>query len=87
MASGYRDRELGYNDEAIVHVICSDLTEQQALALEAKLIYFFGSIYDENTKGCLVNLADHIHPTFVQEMEDWQSEITNRFRQSRHTES
>jgi hypothetical protein len=56
---------LGYPATAIVHLIAEHLTEQEALCLEAKLIYFFGSIYDTTAKGCLVNLADHMRPDFL----------------------
>src|SRR5262245_13185035 len=65
-------RQFGYGDEDMVQIICEHLTEHEALSLEAKLIYFFGSIYEEQTDGCLVNLADHARPRFQTEMDDWQ---------------
>lgn len=60
-----RLREAGFPDDAIVQVIASNLSEQVALCLEAKLIYLFGSIYDKTVLGCLLNLADHMKPNFV----------------------
>lgn len=58
-------RSLGHEPSEIVQILADQLTEKQALCLEAKLIYFFGSLYDTMTKGCLVNLADHMRPTFT----------------------
>lgn len=58
-------RKMGYADASIVQLIAENLTERQALELEAKLIYFFGSIHGEWFKGCLVNLADHVQPRFI----------------------
>lgn len=61
-------RQLGHPDTALVSIITNNLTEQGALILEAKLIYFFGSIYDEAALGCLLNLADHMRPIFAEQM-------------------
>jgi hypothetical protein len=58
-------RDAGFPDISLVHIITDHLTELEALTLEAKLIYYFGSIYDELANGCLLNLADHIKPEFV----------------------
>ena len=56
----------GYPDDIIVHILKKRLTEKRALALEAKLIYFFGSVYEHADRtGCLINLADHIRPEFL----------------------
>jgi hypothetical protein len=62
-------KNAGFPDKAIVFLIAENLSEQEAFILEAKLIYFFGSIYDETIHGCLLNLADHIKPTFVGTMQ------------------
>jgi hypothetical protein len=63
-----RLRHLGYTDTTLVSVLVNDLTERDAFILEAKLIYFFGSIYDDTVLGCLLNLADHIRPAFTRAM-------------------
>lgn len=56
----------GFPPELIVHILTKPVTELQALSLEAKLIYFFGSMYEYVERpGCLINLADHIRPNFV----------------------
>jgi hypothetical protein len=61
-------RDEGFPDSSIVQVIAENLSERDALMLEAKLIYLLGSIYDETINGCLLNLADHIKPQFIQGM-------------------
>ena len=61
-------RDDGFDDSTIVQILADSLTEQDALILEAQLIYLFGSIYDATINGCLMNLADHIKPTFVRDM-------------------
>ena len=61
-------RDEGFPGDALVQIITDNLTEQESLVLEAKLIYLFGSIYDESINGCLVNLADHIKPQFYDGM-------------------
>jgi len=61
-------RDSGYTDNSIVTIIAKNLDERDALCLEAKLIYFFGSMYDESINGCLLNLADHIKPVFAEDM-------------------
>ena len=58
-------RDAGFPESSIVYVLKDKLTEVDALSLEAKLIYLFGSIYDDRMNGCLLNLADHIRPAFV----------------------
>ena len=64
-------RTAGFPDELIVHLLTKPVTELQALTLEAKLIYFFGSMYEHaEHPGCLINLADHIRPNFVGYMPD-----------------
>lgn len=46
----------GKMPEQIVTIIASGLTEPEALALESKLIYFFGTKYEKDRQGILVNL-------------------------------
>lgn len=46
----------GRMPDQIVTIIESDLTEPEALALESKLIYFFGTKYQKDRQGILVNL-------------------------------
>lgn len=52
----------------LVQILQEGCVEQEALILEAKLIYFFGSMYELNTMGCLFNLADHMRPAFREEL-------------------
>lgn len=55
----------GYSEDDIVHILKSDLTESQAYELESKLIYFFGTKYQENRKyGTLYNLDIPAIPEF-----------------------
>jgi hypothetical protein len=62
-------RAMGFPDTIIPHILKDKLTEQEALTLEAKLIYFFGSTYDDTRRhGYLINLMDHARPLFVGEM-------------------
>lgn len=49
---------------SIVRVLFSGLSEQKALEIESKLIYFFGSQYSVNEKGWLVNLSQPAVPEF-----------------------
>jgi hypothetical protein len=62
-------RNLGFPDESLVQLIFNNISEKEAYTLEAKMIYFFGSIYEEGRRGFLCNLADHIRPVFKETME------------------
>lgn len=46
----------GVRPEQIAHIVCDGLTEPEALALESKLIYLFGTKYEPGRRGLLVNL-------------------------------
>jgi hypothetical protein len=46
----------GVHPQEIVRIIDDGLTEAEALELEAKLIYFFGTQYQRGRRGILVNL-------------------------------
>lgn len=46
----------GKKESEIVQIMKDGLTEVEALALEAKLIYFFGTRYERLRSGILVNL-------------------------------
>lgn len=60
---------LDYKPEHIVKIMFDGLSEQKAYELEAKLIYFFGTIFNKTKKhGCLVNLEVPKTPVFVGEM-------------------
>lgn len=46
----------GVKPEQIVRIVEECLTEAEALELESKLIYFFGTKFESGRYGCLVNL-------------------------------
>ena len=46
----------GATPEKIVQILYSDLTECEALCIEAKLIHFFGTKFEHKRNGLLVNL-------------------------------
>jgi len=49
-------RDLGIADSQIVTIIRDNLTEREALELESKWIYFFGTKFETERKGILLNL-------------------------------
>jgi hypothetical protein len=64
----------GIRPEKIVKIIFSDLHEAKALEIEAKLIYFFGSVYvlkTEKKKGLLYNLDLPPVPEFEAAMKEY----------------
>lgn len=56
-------RELGISDSEIVCIVRDNLTEREALEIESKLIYFFGTKFESGRKGILVNLDFPARPT------------------------
>lgn len=52
----------GIADSEIVEIIRDNLTESEALELESKLIYFFGTKFETDRKGILVNLDFPVRP-------------------------
>jgi hypothetical protein len=46
----------GTKPDEMVEILKDKLTEAEALELESKLIYFFGTKYEKNRRGLLVNL-------------------------------
>lgn len=56
--------DLEYTPDDIVHIVKDNLTESEALELESKLIYFFGTIYETEQKGVLLNLDIGKRPLF-----------------------
>lgn len=60
---------LDYKPDHIVKIMFDGLSEQKAFDIEAKLIYFFGTIFNKTKNhGCLVNLEVPKTPVFVGEM-------------------
>lgn len=51
-----RLKKCGVQPESIVYIVKDGLTESEALCLEAKLIYFFGTRFSNEKNGVLVNL-------------------------------
>lgn len=49
----------------IVFIVKDRMSEPAALALESKLIYFFGTRYEQGRKGLLVNLDIPIRPVLA----------------------
>jgi hypothetical protein len=49
---------------SIVKIIFDGLSEQKALEMEAKLIYFFGVRYSKKRPGWLINLSEPPTPKF-----------------------
>lgn len=71
----------GYSPESIVKILFSDLTEAKALEIEAKLIYYFGTMCQSNrANGWLVNLEISEAPEFISVMERFipKSKINNQ---------
>ncbi len=54
----------GVKDSDIVTILYENLSEDKALEIESKLIYFFGSIYESGRHGILVNLDIPPRPDF-----------------------
>jgi len=48
--------DAGFKSHDIVKYAFNELTEAKAYEIEAKLIYFFGTIYEEGSNGMLMNL-------------------------------
>lgn len=46
----------GFKAADIVHIVMDELTEPEALEIESKLIYFFGTKFEKHRRGLLVNL-------------------------------
>jgi len=66
-------------EKDIVFIIKDNLTEEQALILESKLIYFFGTIYGLRKKGVLYNLNEERTPVFSK-----HKYITKKKKQNRN---
>lgn len=58
----------GFKGDEIVRILTSNLTEAEAFELESKLIYFFGTIYEQGRKGILLNLDTSRRPKFERHM-------------------
>lgn len=61
-------KEKGYTKDHIVKVLFENMTEAESMEMEAKLIYFFGTLYEKNRRGTLVNLDLSIRPNFIAAM-------------------
>lgn len=79
-------RTQGIADSEIVHLIRENLTESEALEIESKLIYFFGTKFESGRKGILVNLdfprrppsMAKPPPDFVKTHADFRGEVNRR---------
>jgi hypothetical protein len=61
-------KSLGFNKNEIVKIVIDNLTEAEAFEIEAKLIYFFGTVFEEKRKGILLNLDFGKRPVFLESM-------------------
>lgn len=59
----------GNKVDDIAKILFDGLSERKAMELESKLIYFFGTIYEKNRKGTLLNLDISKRPEFVGTMQ------------------
>lgn len=73
----------GINKERIAKILIDGLTEAKAFEIEAKLIYFFGTIYakHQKKKGMLLNLDTPKIPNFVGEMKEYDRRVRYRLKQ------
>ena len=55
----------GWCGDDIVKIVVSGLSENKALEIESKLIYFFGTVYEKEREGILYNLDIPKVPDFV----------------------
>lgn len=63
----------GYKPDQIVNILFNNLTETKAFEIESKLIYFFGTVYQEDRKfGILQNLDIPKTPEFTGEMHKYR---------------
>lgn len=61
--------DLGYTSDQIVKIVFDGLSENRAYELEAKLIYFFGTVYQKyRSKSTLLNLDIPKIPDYKMEM-------------------
>lgn len=54
----------GYSKDCIPKILVGNISERKAMEIESKLIYFFGTIYEENRIGILLNLDLSKRPVF-----------------------
>lgn len=57
---------LGFQKNDLVQIVLSDLTEQEACALELKLIYIFQTVYENQNHGSLFNLKIEKRPSYFE---------------------
>lgn len=68
--------DLNYTQDRIVKIVFDGLSENRAYELEAKLIYFFGTVYQKNrSKSTLLNLDIPKIPEYRMEMVTANSHI------------
>ena len=58
----------GVTKEKILTTLITGVSETQAIELEAKLVYFFGTVHDIGNKGILLNPKKHRVPDFKEEI-------------------
>jgi hypothetical protein len=79
---GLRLKELlghGVEKNELVKIICNNLPEAKAFELESTLIYYFGTTYEPNRAGILLNLDASLRPDFklvIRKREKQQSKAT-----------
>lgn len=59
---------IGFDQNEIVRILFDGISERSSMEIESKLIYFFGTIYEEGRKGILLNLDISKRPVFIGSM-------------------
>jgi len=59
----------GFSSQRIVNIVRPNLTEAEAYELEAKLIYIFQTVYEDQVNGVLFNIDKERRPKFIESTE------------------
>ncbi len=76
-------RKAMHSDESMVIKIFDLISERKAMEIESKLIYFFGTIYEQNRRGMLLNLDVSRKPKFLAPMHMYISKKVKRIIETR----
>lgn len=76
-----------YEDDRIVKILFENLSERKAMEIESKLIYFFGTKYENGRKGILFNLDISKRPEFIGGMRHYVTKKIKRIESENKKES